>query len=42
MSNEETMIKVLGEKIQKINDNNNLNEAEFIVIGNVGKLSRVL
>tara|TARA_Y100001935_G_C16830097_1_gene278983 strand:+ start:87 stop:215 length:129 start_codon:yes stop_codon:yes gene_type:complete len=42
VSNEETMIKVLGEKIQKIIDNNNLNEAELILIGNVGKLSRVL
>ena len=36
------IIKVLGEKIQKIINHGNLNRAEFILIEDMGKLSRIL
>ena len=36
------IIKVLGEKIQKIINHGNLNKAEVILIEDMGKLSRIL
>ena len=36
------MIKVLGEKIQKILNRGSLNRAEVILIKDMGKLSRIL
>ena len=38
----EIIIKVLGEKIQKIINHGNLNRAEVILIEDMGKLSRIL
>ena len=42
VNNMEIIIKVLGEKIQKIINHGNLNRAEFILIEDMGKLSRIL
>ena len=42
VNNMEIIIKVLGEKIQKIINHGNLNRAEVILIEDMGKLSRIL
>ena len=42
VNNMEIIIKVLGEKIQKIINHGNLNKAEVILIEDMGKLSRIL
>ena len=42
VNNMEIIIKVLGEKIQKIINHGNLNRAEVILIKDMGKLSRIL
>ena len=42
VNNKEIIIKVLGEKIQKILNHGNLNKAEVILIEDMGKLSRIL
>ena len=42
INNKEIIIKVLGEKIQKIINHGNLNRAEVILIEDMGKLSRIL
>ena len=42
VNNMEIIIKVLGEKIQKIINYGNLNRAEVILIEDMGKLSRIL
>jgi len=42
VNNMEIIIKVLGEKIQKIINHGNLNRAEAILIEDMGKLSSVL
>ena len=42
VNNMEIIIKVLGEKIQKIINHGNLNRAEAILIEDMGKLSRIL
>ena len=42
VNNKETIIKVLGEKIQKILNHGVLNKAEIILIEDMGKLSRIL
>ena len=42
VNNMEIIIKVLGEKIQKIINHGNLNRAEVILIEDIGKLSRIL
>ena len=42
VNNMEIILKVLGEKIQKIINHGNLNRAEVILIEDMGKLSRIL
>ena len=42
INNKEIIIKVLGEKIQKILNHSSLNKAEVILIEDMGKLSRIL
>ena len=42
VNNKEIIIKVLGEKIQKILNHSSLNKAEVILIEDMGKLSRIL
>ena len=42
LDNKEIIIKVLGEKIQKILNHSSLNKAEVILIEDMGKLSRIL
>lgn len=42
LDNKEIIIKVLGEKIQKILNHGSLNKAEVILIEDMGKLSRIL
>jgi len=42
VNNMEIIIKVLGEKIQKIINHGNLNRAEVILIEDMGKLSHIL
>ena len=42
VNNMEIIIKVLGEKIQKIINHGNLNREEVILIEDMGKLSRIL
>ena len=42
VNNKEIIIEVLGEKIQKILNHGSLNKAEFILIEDMGKLSRIL
>ena len=42
VNNKEIIIKVLGEKIQKILNHSCLNKAEVKLIGDIGKLSRIL
>ena len=42
VNNKEIIIKVLGEKIQKILNHGSLNKAEVILIEDMGKLSRIL
>ena len=42
VNNMEIIIKVLGEKVQKIINHGNLNKAEVILIEDMGKLSRIL
>ena len=42
VNNMEIIIKVLGEKIQKIINHGNLNKAGVILIEDMGKLSRIL
>ena len=42
VNNMEIILKVLGEKIQKIINHANLNRAEVILIEDMGKLSRIL
>ena len=42
VNNMEIIIKILGEKIQKIINHGNLNRAEVILIEDMGKLSRIL
>ena len=42
LDNKEIIIKVLGEKIQKILNHGSLNKAEVILIKDMGKLSRIL
>ena len=42
LDNKEIIIKVLGEKIQKILNRGSLNKAEVILIEDMGKLSRIL
>jgi len=42
INNKEIIIKVLGEKIQKILNHSSLNKAEVILIEDMGKLSRKL
>ena len=42
VNNMEIIIKVLGEKIQKIINHGNLNKAEVFLIEDMGKLSRIL
>ena len=42
LDNKEIIIKVLGEKIQKILNQGSLNKAEVILIEDMGKLSRIL
>lgn len=42
VNNMEIIIKVLGEKIQKILNHGSLNKAEVILIEDMGKLSRIL
>ena len=42
VNNKEIIIKVLGEKIQKILNHSSLNKAEVKLIEDIGKLSRIL
>ena len=42
VNNKEIIIKVLGEKIQKILNHGSLNKAEVILIEDMGKLSSIL
>ena len=42
VNNKEIIVKVLGEKIQKILSHGSLNKAEVILIEDMGKLSRIL
>ena len=42
VKNKQIIIKVLAQKIQKILNNGSLNKAEFILIEDMGKLSRIL
>tara|TARA_B100000073_G_scaffold221866_1_gene184754 strand:- start:275 stop:661 length:387 start_codon:yes stop_codon:yes gene_type:complete len=42
VNNKEIIIKVLGEKIQKILNHSSLNKAEVKLIEDMGKLSRIL
>ena len=42
VNNKEIIIKVLGEKIQKILNHSSLNKAEVKLIEDLGKLSRIL
>ena len=42
VNNKKIIIKILGEKIQKILNHGGLNKAEVILIEDMGKLSRIL
>ena len=42
VKNKQIIIKVLAQKIQKILNKGSLNKAEFILIEDMGKLSRIL